>query len=486
MHHLNLQKLEPLELGKCKTVSDIVDGMRHTAFGARMLGDVAHSWYGMLSSGQVPCVVYDGKTRTPLGNLLGQMRNERMIGDIVTPEDYANNVGSRRAIVVGDYSERHEDKMYKRSEEPIFINAQGRAKPGQIRDGYFPNAVFADPLFVMPVLYYTLRERMGKGRTTVRDLMENLKPYGGMATNVADGAETLLEMVRDPDCRVFLTLSGAMTMAQMDYVICEMIDRGYVNYISTTGALLGHGLVKSIGLAHYRHDPRMSDVELAAQKLNRVTDTLEPETNLDTVEAVVRAVLNQLPDGAVISPSILNEMLGEHLVKTYPNERGVLMSARNRRVPVFSPAFVDSELGNDTYIHNLMRRKEGRDPILMNMEIDSERLVQAFVDSEKIGIYTVGGGVPRNNTQNVAPLIEIMVERGVADLPLRMISYGVRTAPDEMWYGHLSGCTYDEGMSWRKMDPKGRFSEIQGDATQVWPLHVKYVMETEDAEFRTA
>ena len=38
---LNLQPLELLALGKCQTVSEIVDGMSRCAFGARMLGEVA-------------------------------------------------------------------------------------------------------------------------------------------------------------------------------------------------------------------------------------------------------------------------------------------------------------------------------------------------------------------------------------------------------------------------------------------------------------
>jgi hypothetical protein len=38
---LNLQPLELLDLGKCRTVSQIVDGMSRCAFGARMLGEVA-------------------------------------------------------------------------------------------------------------------------------------------------------------------------------------------------------------------------------------------------------------------------------------------------------------------------------------------------------------------------------------------------------------------------------------------------------------
>jgi hypothetical protein len=38
---LKLQPLELLDLGKCQTVSRIVDGMSRCAFGARMLGEVA-------------------------------------------------------------------------------------------------------------------------------------------------------------------------------------------------------------------------------------------------------------------------------------------------------------------------------------------------------------------------------------------------------------------------------------------------------------
>ena len=40
-----------------------------------------------------------------------------------------------------------------------------------------------------------------------------------------------------------------------------------------------------------------------------------------------------------------------------------------------------------------------------------------------------------------------------------------------------SGCTYSEGMSWRKIETSGKLAEIHADATQVWPFLVKYVME---------
>lgn len=63
--------------------------------------------------------------------------------------------------------------------------------------------------------------------------------------------------------------------------------------------------------------------------------------------------------------------------------------------------------------------------------------------------------------------------------PPRKFSYGCRIAPDKLWYGHLSGCTYHENMSWRKMDPRGHFAEIHGDATMTLPFLVRYLMDRE-------
>jgi len=99
-------------------------------------------------------------------------------------------------------------------------------------------------------------------------------------------------------------------------------------------------------------------------------------------------------------------------------------------------------------------------------------------EAKRFGIFTIGGGVPRNNTQNVAPLIEIINERLGASLPQRRFSYGIRICPDRPYYGHLSGCTYSENESWRKATKNGVYAEIQTDATQVWPFLAKHLMET--------
>lgn len=476
---MQLEELKLLDLQKCNTVDDIIKGMSYCSFGARMLGEVATSFCEMIQVGKAPLVVYDGRLDTALGNLLKNMAAKNWIVGILTPEQYQNSdLYGGNIMVVGPFSERFEEALYKKPDRPIFVNQYDMVKPGQVRDGYFPDAVFTDPRYIIPLLYCSLQERLEEKPVSIDKLMEGLARYGGVAGEVSHGAQTLLEMVSDPECTVFFTLSGAMTIAKMGLVICDMIDLSMVNYIASTGALMSHGLVESVGLKHFKYDPKYDDSFLAKEKLNRVTDTLEPESNLDHVEEVLDKILESISGDKLISPRILHQLIGKYLAENYPNDRGILKSCYEKNVPVEVPAFVDSEIGNDLYIHNYKRKLDGRLPILMDMESDSQFLIDTAVNAKRSGIFTLGGGVPRNNTQNVAPLIDILnVRFPNLNLPASQFSYGCRIAPDKMHYGHLGGCTYSEGMSWRKMDPNGRFSEIHTDATQVFPFLVKYVME---------
>jgi deoxyhypusine synthase len=466
-----------------KSVGDIIDAMRFCAFGARMLGEVSHTILEMVTAKSKPTIVYSGLPDSPLGSLLKKFVEKGWCRKLILPSAYAREkTHGETVIVVGPFSERNAEAIYRQPARSVFINPFDMARPGQIRDGYFPDAIFADPRYIMPLIDAALEEWVdGKRRSTI-SLLRSLGRYGGLAAQVARGAKALEAMVRDQDCARFLTISGAMTVGKMDLVICDMIELGMIHAISSTGALMAHGLVSSIGLKHYKYNPRYDDTELARRKLNRVTDTLEPETNLDTVEEIIGEVIDNLDGKQTLSPTALNRLIGKYLAEHYPNERGILKSAYLKKVPVFVPAFVDSELGNDIYIHNIKRRRRGKKPILMDLERDSKELIKIVTGAKKFGIFSIGGGVPRNNVQNVAPLIEIINERLGPTYPNRRFSYGVRICPDKPHFGHLSGCTYSENESWRKADKNGIYAEMLADATQVWPFLIKYLMEKRGQE----
>lgn len=472
------EELKSLDLRHCGSVADIVDGMRYCAFGARMLGEVARTLYQMITENKQPILIYDGLPHSPLGLLLRKFVESNWCRAIFLPSEYARaRTRGDNAIVVGGFSERYAEAIYNKPARAIFINPFDMARPGQIKDGYFPDAVFADPRYILPVIYLSLEEWFNGRRTPVRSLMAQLAKFGGLASQVSRGATALQTMVSDKRCFRFLTISGAMTVAKMDLIICEMIDSGMIHAISSTGALMAHGLVSSIGLKHYKYNPAYNDTALARRKLNRVTDTLEPETNLDSVEQVIDQIIGKIPGRQTIGPTRLNELIGKYLAIHYSNDRGILKSAYLKGVPVFVPAFVDSELGNDLYIHNVKRRRRGQYPIVMDLEHDSKKLIKLVTDAKRFGIFSIGGGVPRNNVQNVAPLIEIINERLGPTFPERRFSYGIRICPDKPHFGHLSGCTYSENESWRKAARNGVYAEMLADATQVWPFLVKHVME---------
>ena len=133
---------------------------------------------------------------------------------------------------------------------------------------------------------------------------------------LGEAADVLEAMARDKDCFVVMTLAGAMTVAKQGLIIAELIDRGIVNAIVSTGALMAHGLVEATGRAHFRHNPELSDEELYEAGYNRVYDTLEPEQNLDDVERVMHAVFVGWDADEVMCSYKLNRAIGAHLAKT--------------------------------------------------------------------------------------------------------------------------------------------------------------------------
>ncbi|MGE5820417.1 MAG: deoxyhypusine synthase family protein [Deltaproteobacteria bacterium] len=479
MRTATFEELKSLDLRECESVAEIVEGMRYCAFGARMLGEVAYTLRQMITAKEKPILIYDGLPNSPLGLLLRRFVKNNWCRSIVMPSEYAKRkVRGENAIIVGGFSERYAEAIYDKPARAIFINPFDMARPGQIKDGYFPDAVFADPRYIIPVIYRALEEWINGRRTSVSSFMAELARFGGLGSQVSRGATALQAMVGDKSCFRFLTVSGAMTVAKMDLIICDMIELGMAHAISSTGALMAHGLVSSIGLKHYKYNPAFDDTSLARRKLNRVTDTLEPETNLDNVEEVIGQVIDKIDGRQTISPTQLNELIGKHLAAHYPKDRGILKSAYRNGVPVFVPALVDSELGNDLYIHNVKRKRRGKAPIVLDLERDSKKLIELVTRAKRFGIFSIGGGVPRNNVQNVAPLIEIINERLGPTFPERRYSYGIRICPDKPYFGHLSGCTYSENESWRKAARNGIYAEMLADATQVWPFLVKHVIET--------
>ncbi len=315
---------------------------------------------------------------------------------------------------------------------------------------------------------------------TIDQLVRAMGDTAYTARQIGDAADVLEIMARDKECFVVMTLAGALTVGKMGLVFCDLIESGIVKAVVSTGALMAHGLVEATGLSHFRYDPsKMNDEELFQAGYNRVYDSLEPETNLDHVEEVVDGILDKWDPTDVVCSWKLHRKIGEFLHKQ-GGGRGILKSAYEHNVPVFVPAFTDSELGIDFALNKMARLRDKRPLLRFDPFEDFETFADTMMATKKMGIFTVGGGVPRNWSQQFGVYAELLARRGLKKLPLKRYSYGLRICPEPVNWGGLSGSTYTEAVSWGKFVPPdegGKFAEVLEDATVALPLIVGAVLE---------
>src|SRR6266404_2052912 len=263
---------------------------------------------------------------------------------------------------------------------------------------------------------------------TIDELVRAMANTAFTGRQIGDAADVVEAMARDKDCFVVMTLSGALTVAKM-------------------------------GLVFY--------------------DLLEPETNLDHVEDVMDEILNNWDAEETVCSWKLHRRIGEYLHKGFPG-RGILKSAYEHNVPVFVPAFSDSELGIDFALHKIARQDAKRPVLRFDPFEDFEKFAGTMLATKRMGIFTIGGGVPRNWSQQFGVYAELLARRGYRKLPLKRYNYGVRICPEPVHWGGLSGSTYTEAVSWGKFVPPeegGRFAEVFDDATVALPLIVGAVLE---------
>jgi deoxyhypusine synthase len=314
---------------------------------------------------------------------------------------------------------------------------------------------------------------------TVDDMVRAMGQTAFAGRQIGDAADVLEAMARDRSCFVVMTLSGALTVGKMGLVFCDLVESGVVKAIVSTGALMAHGLVEATGRSHFRYDEKMDDTELFLAGYNRVYDSLEPEVNLDHVEEVVDHILWEWNPTEPVCSWILNQRIGEFLAKNAPG-RGILKSCAAHGVPVFVPAFTDSELGIDFALHQRTRRTKGQAALRYDPFEDFEHYARTMLATNRMGILTIGGGVPRNWAQQFGVYAELLARRGFEKLPLKRYHYGVRICPEPVHWGGLSGSTYSEAISWGKFVPPkegGRFAEVFEDATVALPLVAGAVLE---------
>lgn len=322
---------------------------------------------------------------------------------------------------------------------------------------------------------------------TFKDLVQAMGRTAFGGRRLGEALDVLTEMARTPACFKVMSISGAMTVAKQGKIVSDLIDRGVVDAVVATGALVTHGLTESFGNVHYAVPHDANDEELFDKGYNRIYDTLEMEANLNDLAEIIAGIMDRQQRTDPWCSSAICRAIGEELDRRDEGP-GILRSAYRRGVPVYIPAFTDSEMGLDL-VTWAMARQRGADGEAAdcfnhvpsyNPFLDLQDYAQRAIAADTLGIFTIGGGVPRNWAQQVGPYADITARRLGISLPEIKFKYAVRICPEPDHWGGLSGCSYSEGVSWGKFIPQsegGRHSEVHADATTVLPLLAKALFE---------
>ena len=289
---------------------------------------------------------------------------------------------------------------------------------------------------------------------SVGELVRQLGSAGAFnAGSLSEAADIYEMMLRDPGCRTFFGLAGAMVPAGMGGIVADLIDRGYIDVLVTTGANLTHDIIEAIGCAHYHGTEACDDVQLHQSEINRIYDVYLPNEAFLRFEEYMQETLSVIPDGKTLS---IHDLL-RHIAS--PLRTGILATAMKKGVPIFCPGIQDSMIGLQYWLFGQTRK------VTVDAFADMRALMDLCFGAERAGVFMVGGGVPKNYILQSM----LMAPRG--------FSHAVQLTGDRPDLGGLSGATLDEARSWGKIGEDARAVTVYGDATITFPLVVAAVLE---------
>jgi deoxyhypusine synthase len=295
----------------------------------------------------------------------------------------------------------------------------------------------------------------------INGLLTALKYCGFQGRNLGKALDILEKMVVDDECLTVLTLSGAMVPAGMGEVICLLMEYNLIDVLVTTGANIIHDLVDGcINVGHYIGNSEVDDAELFKYRINRIYDVFIPEEHyLATEKELLLRIKEIFPDKTVfITPSELFKKLGGIL-----DYRCILSVAAKKKIPIFVPAFSDSEFALDLYVYSKQEGFDFQFDILKEIEIFGDYIKNA----RKTGTMIIGGGVPRNWTQQIFPLLD-QIEK----LNKMGFDYSIRIHTATEYDGGLSGSTFSEAITWGKYSLDSKHVSVWCDATIALPILV--------------
>jgi deoxyhypusine synthase len=286
--------------------------------------------------------------------------------------------------------------------------------------------------------------------------------------------------------KMLITLAGAMSTAELGISLAELIRQDKVHAISCTGANLEEDIFNLVAHTHYLRVPhyrsltKEEELQLLKKGMNRVTDTCIPEST--AIRRIEKEILTLWKKADETKSSYfpyqfayqLVDLLSTHGSFEIDPKDSWVVAAKEKNLPIFTPGWEDSTLGN-IFVSHVLSKDLSRFEIVKSGLEQMAYLVHWYKEecrNSPIGFFQIGGGIAGDFPICVVPLLRQDLRE---EVPLW--SYFCQISDSTTSFGSYSGAVPNEKITWGKLSIETPSFLIESDASIVAPLIFHYVLD---------
>jgi deoxyhypusine synthase len=305
---------------------------------------------------------------------------------------------------------------------------------------------------------------------SVSDTLKAFSQTSFQSRSLAHCFQVLMAMMKDPERpTVFMGLAGAMVPAGMRKVLKDFMELHVVDVLVSTGANLSHDLLEALGFHHYIPKKSLPDKELLRLGIDRIYDTYVYESHFMEADKFVMEFAEELEPRSYSTREFLG-LLG----RTLKDPDSILATAAKEGIPIFCPAINDSSIGMALAALRQRQEEMGKKPLILDPLKDNLEILEIKLKSPRTGAIYVGGGVPKNYIQ------QLKIAASIIGKEVPGHDYAIQITTDDPKWGGLSGCTFEEAVSWGKISLGARYATVYLDATIGLPLLLRGLIELKE------
>src|SRR5262245_36072149 len=291
------------------------------------------------------------------------------------------------------------------------------------------------------------------------DLLTRMERISFQGRNLAT-ARRIWEKMLASDATIFLGTAGALSAGGMRLIIAHLVEHRYIDCLVSTGANLYHDLHETRGRRHFIGSPTLDDAALAAERIDRVYDTLASEDEFCKNDEWIAAFVLKLERRPYTTREFLYK-LGEYLWQE-TGHVGILTAAYKAKLPIFCPAISDSSIGMGVSQARHRDQTAGQSDVIGDI-IESANIV---IRRPATASIVLGGGTPKNYINQASVQAEFYDDRVTGH------KFAIQIVTDVPYYGGASGSSLEEAQSWGKLSIESEKVTVQSDVTIALPMLV--------------